>query len=121
MASLNSNTRTTATEVQEIFDTDLTTEQLNAHINAAAAIVDDVDAASDVSDQRLALIEKNVAAHFASSQDPRTSSEAIGDAQFDYQGPDETTQYWETATALDPTGRLAGDSVQVGIDVAETR
>lgn len=121
MASLNDNARTDASSVSEIFDTELTNAQLKAHINAAAALVDDVESTGSVPDQRLELIETYVAAHFAASQDPREKEAEVGDAAFTYQGPEETTQYWETATSLDPTGVLSGNTTQVGFEVMDSR
>lgn len=122
MATLNSNVRTDTESVKDIFNTSIGDEALKLHINAAAEVVDEVSDADDsVTTQRLELIETYVAAHFASAQDRRVTSEEVGDARFDYQGPTETTQYWETATSLDPTGVLAGGSVQVGFEVIESR
>lgn len=122
MASLNSNARTDAASVKEIFETSLSDGAIKAHINAAAAVVDDIAAAdSSVSGTRLELIETYVAAHFASTQDPRESQASVGDADFRYRGPSDTTQYWETATSLDPTGVLAGGTTQVDVEVLEGR
>jgi hypothetical protein len=73
----------------------------------AAETTEDIDSNDDsdeLSNNRLKLIEKNLAAHYASTQDPRISEETVGDAQFDYKGADETTDYWRTAVELDTTG-----------------
>lgn len=122
MASLNDNARTSAADVKEIFETDISDDAIRTHINAAAAVVDEVEAADpSVSDSRLSLIERYVAAHFASSQDPRTKAEEVGSTSKEYRGPDEKTQYWQTATSLDPTGALSGDTKQIGIEVLDSR
>lgn len=111
MASLNSNTRVTASEVKEIFDTDIEDSALHNFINMAAERVDDIsDADSSVSSTRLELIEMNLAAHYASTLDPRVSQEQIADARFKYKGVDETTDYWMTAVDLDPTNTLTLES-----------
>lgn len=106
MATLNSNTRTTASDVKEIFETDLAETELNHHINAAAELVDEIDSAGSLSSQRLTLIEEYLAAHIASTQDPRVSDVSVGDSSFTYKGSQEMTDYWETAAQLDKTGTL---------------
>lgn len=107
MASLNSNTRVTASDVSEIFETDLTNSELHNHINVAAERVDEIAAAdSSVADQRLALIEQYLAAHVATVQDPRASKEDHESFAVTYQ----RTTYGQTAVELDPTGTLAGDT-----------
>lgn len=112
MASLNSNTRVDASDVFEIFDTDISERALNNWINMAAETVDDIDDADvndDLSEQRLELIEMNLAAHFASTQDPRVEAETVGDAEFRYKGASEVTDYWRTAAQLDTTDYLSDD------------
>lgn len=112
MADLNSNARTTASDVKEIFDTDLTESELSNWINVAAETTDDIEAADadgSMSQQRLEMIEKQLAAHYASSQDPRIREETVGDAQFKYKGSSKTTDYWRTAVQLDTTGLLTED------------
>lgn len=113
MASLNSNTRVAPPEVRDIFDTDLTNDELSAYINMAAEIVDVIveeDVNNTLSGRRLKLIELNLSAHYATTRDPRVSREKIGDAQFDYRGPKDTTLYWETALGLDTTNTLSRDN-----------
>lgn len=107
MASLNSNTRVTVSEVKEIYDTDMSDATMKQFINMAAEIVDEIsDADSDLTTQRLSLIEMNVAAHYASSLDPRVAEEQAGDIRQKYKGDPEKTEYWRTAKSLDPTGQL---------------
>jgi hypothetical protein len=99
--------RVTATDVEDIYDTDLPSASLDAHIEAATALVDDVAANGSVSASRLATIEKYVAAHFISLQDPRVEDEAIGSAEWSYET--ETT-YMQLAMQLDPTNTLDPDA-----------
>jgi len=117
MASLNSNARNTASEVKEIFDTDLDDSQLHNWVNMAAETTDDVESHGELSSNRLKLIEKNLAAHYAATQDPRVSEETIGDAQFDYKGTTETTDYWRTALRLDTTEFFEEDADKPRADI----
>lgn len=126
MASLNSNARTEASDVKEIFNTDLDDEELRNWINVAAESTDDVedaDVGNELSDTRLELIEMNLAAHYASAQDPRISSETVGDAQFRYKGTRDTTDYWITAVQLDTTDTLSLETgkAEASIDVLDGR
>ena len=122
MASLNSNARNNASEVKEIFETSLSNSQLHNYINMAAETTDDISAAddgNDLSSQRLKLIEKNLAAHYAMTRDPRVKREQVGDAAFTY----DRTEYWENAVNLDSTGYLSIDSgkPQASITVLDGR
>lgn len=121
--ALNDNVRITVSDVKAIFNTNLQTGALETHINMAAAMVDDiVEAASEpIDDETLELIETYLAADIASSQDPRVSSSSVGDSSFDYVGPTKETQYWQIANRLDPTGTLGTDTVQVDVDVIDSR
>jgi len=122
VATLNSNARNTASEVKEIFETDLTNEKLHNWINMAAETTDDIAAADeggDLSSQRLKLIEANLAAYYAMANDPRVKRETVGDATFTY----DRTDYWEAAVNLDNTGYLSIDSgkPQASISVLDGR
>lgn len=103
MSSLNDNARITPDDVRTIFTTDLLDDALTEFINMAAEIVDDVQASAEVSEQRLRLIEMNMAAHLASSDDPRALQESIGDASFMYVRDREVTEFLKTAADLDPS------------------
>lgn len=109
--------------MKEIFNTTLATSSLEHHINFAASIVDDIEETADNNepDRTFEQIEQYLSAHVASTQDPRVSDSSVGDSSFTYKGPTETTQYWEIANALDPTGTLGEDTVQVGVDVIDSR
>lgn len=99
--------RNTPTELQEIFDTDLSSSSLQAHLDAASALVDDLNI-SDSS--RAKLVEKYLAAHIASTQDQRVASTSRETASVNYQGETgnglSSTIYGQQAITLDPTGSL---------------
>lgn len=103
--------RTNNSDLQDIFDTDLSTTALDAWIEIANEIVDDIAAAdSSIDSTRLTKIEKLLAAHFAAAQDPRLAEYRVGDAQGTYQGEYgmaiNGTVYGQQALMLDPTGVL---------------
>lgn len=102
--------RNTNSELQEIFDTDLGTDSLDRWLGIAESIVDDVEKKdSSLSSSRLKDIEVLVAAHFASSQDPRLSSTSRETASVDYRKAEAyATDYLAAAASLDPTGIVAG-------------
>lgn len=107
MATLDSDTRTDASGVREIFETSLSDGELNAWINMAHRVVERDLGSASVNSGTLADIEKNLAAHLASSDDPRVVREDVADASFDYQRDPNETDYWRNVVLLDPTGRLA--------------
>jgi hypothetical protein len=124
MASLNSNTRTDVQGVKEIFDTDLSDDAIKVHaqINAAAEEVDDIASTDSVSGQRLELIERYLAAHFASTQDPRVSDASVGDSNVSYGDQRDAATYFATASSLDPTGTLSDEgTVQASVLVPNAR
>ena len=115
MVSLDSGVRPTLYEFKEVFDTDpnkggLSNNALRAYLNAAHEVVQDAaDSTSDsIASSKLEKMEKFLAAHFASAQDPRIETERVADARFDYQRTDDSTDYWQIVVALDPTGMIAG-------------
>lgn len=113
--------RITASDVQDIYDTDLGTGPIDAHIDAATELVDDIEAAGDVSSSRLAQIETYVAAHFVALQDPRVESETLGSGKWDY---DTDTRYLDMAIRLDPTDTLSVEpesSVTPSVDALDGR
>lgn len=103
--------RTNTTDVDEILDTSLSTGALQAYVDAASDVVDDVAAKdSSISSGRLERIEKFYAAHLATAQDPRHSSQSRETASVSNE--DRTTNananYKELAVSLDPTGVVSG-------------
>lgn len=96
------------------------------HINVAASIVDDIEAAADPEepDRTFEQIEQYLSADIACSQDPRVSDSSVGDSSFTYQVPDGHTKYWGIANRLDPTGKLkeaTQEVLEVGVNVIDSR
>lgn len=108
--------RTSPSDVATIFDTDLSEaagDSLDTWINIASELVDDIASAdSSIGSTRLEQIEKLLAAHLASAQDPRLEGYSVGGSSGSYQGETgmhiTSTHYGQQAAALDPTGTLAG-------------
>jgi len=102
-------TRTNPTDVKVTFDTDLSDAAVEDWIDIASEIVDDVEGVDpSLSATRLEKLEKLLAQHFASAQDPRLSSASRETASADYQRNDEySTDYMASAVSLDPTGVVA--------------
>jgi hypothetical protein len=106
--------RTTASAIRGIVEVDaeFIDASLVPFIESASAIVDDVLADQDLSDLRLELIERWLAAHFYVLRDPRRKSETVGPiTQTLEMGKTglhlQATQYGQTAMLLDSTGSLA--------------
>lgn len=101
--------RVTASELNEVFDTDLSNTALDAWIDTAHTVVNDVEGVdSSLSDDRLTQIEKMLAAGYASAQDPRLDSGSRETASVNYQRNDDyPNDYFGLAVALDPTGVIA--------------
>ena len=101
--------RTNTSDVDDILDTTLDTTALQAYIDAASDVVDDIAANnSNISSGRLERIEKFYAAHLATAQDPRASSLSGANRSVSYESGDSDRQssYFEVANSLDPTGIL---------------
>lgn len=85
-------------------------EDLSAFLEMATLIVDEELAESGLSDARLAMIEKLLAAHFAATVSPLTTQEIAG-VSVSYQRNSvgkglASTQYGQNAISLDTTGTL---------------
>lgn len=121
--TLESNTRVTHTDVELIFETNLSQGALEEHINVAATLVDDIESAADSSEpaRTFEQIEQYLAAHVASAQDPRVTSSSVGDSNFNYLRPSEMTGYWKIAASLDPTGSLKTGTKQVDFETVDSR
>jgi len=121
MVDLDSNVRPTLDEFTEVFETDpskggIADAGLKAYLNAAHDIVAERLGGEGVGEDTLTRIEKFVAADLASAQDPRVKSERVADRRRTYQRVEgESSDYWQIATALDPTGKLAGEKDGVAI------
>lgn len=100
-----------------IWDYD-TAVSLTPFITTATIVVDRLsalDTKSELSSDTLAEIEKYLAAHFYTHQDPRLASESTGNVSGSY----ESMSYLQTAMMLDSTGNLKkiieGKNVRVGM------
>lgn len=107
--------RTTISKVRNVFDTDLTDNELSSWIDVATELVDDVENADpSIPDKRLEKIERLTTAHLASAQDPRIESASREGSNVSYQGETgkgfESTSYGQRALELDPTGTLEDDT-----------
>jgi hypothetical protein len=105
--------RTTADKVRDIIATDEDIS-LSGFIDTANAFVtwlSGQDSNGDLDDEMLELIERWLAAHFYSHHDQLLQSETAGGGGGIYQGQTGmmllSTQYGQTAMALDVTGNLA--------------
>lgn len=101
--------RITPDDVTELLDTDLEEDSLLAFIEDAHLVVNDRIAPYTDDAERLAAVETYVAAHLATSKDPRVQSAAHESAEFEY-AEDQGQTYWHRAIMMDPTGRLARPS-----------
>lgn len=104
--------RIQATDLEDIFDTDLTAIQLNAFIAGAHVIVNENLVGKGLSEALLTEIEKWLAAHLASIRDQRVQSENIaGEYSVTYQGKTglglDATLYGQMVKQFDHTGTLA--------------
>lgn len=119
--------RTTVQKVRTILDTSVDDNTITSWMDIASELVDDIDAADpDVSDSRLAKIEKVLAAHLVSTQDQRIESSSRETASVDYQGETgmhlDATKYGQQAKMLDPTDTLVNlhkSSASVGVPDAK--
>lgn len=104
--------RTTVDEVKNIFDTSLSTNQLEACIRSANIVVNNNLLDVGMNSDTLRDIERWLAAHFAETRDPVLTEEKIGDATDKYLRPKTKTGLAGTtsgqqALLLDYSGKLA--------------
>lgn len=106
--------RTTAPKVRVIMpDTEYDNERIEAYIEIASSMVDDVAAVGGVSADRLTEMERWLTAHLISvTGERRVVEEEIGNdtaVKFaDVFGPGlQSTDYGQMTSQLDPTGTLA--------------
>ena len=105
--------RTNTSDVDTILDTSLDSSALQAYIDVASDLVDDIASLDgSISSDRLTRIEKFYAAHLATAQDPRASSQNAGNRSVSYESSDSERQssYYEIAVNLDPTGLIQEQS-----------
>lgn len=101
--------RITVDDVREILDTELDDTSLMAFTEDAHTVVNTRLAPYTGDETSLAAVETYVAAHLATSKDPRVQSAAHESAEFEY-SEKQGQSYWHRAIVLDPTGRLARPS-----------
>lgn len=112
--------RITVSDLQDIYDTVLTSGQLTAFINTANTFINNSELVEvGLSESLLTEIEKYLAAHFASLRDQRVQQEnTAGEYSATYQGKTDmgfnSTQYGQMAVALDTSGTLAAASLKRG-------
>jgi len=99
--------RTSPSDVEQTFDTGLDPEALADWIAVASDIADDVQADDpSIADDRLERIERLLAQHFASAQDPRHDSQSGEARSVQYGEGRADGGYLERAIMLDPTGAV---------------
>lgn len=104
MATLKADAQTDASEVKEIFETALADAVVNAYINAAVEVRKSIPDFDGFNATREGEIEKYLAAHFLTAQDPRPDREQHESVTVSYEG--EHSHYLDIAASLDPTGTI---------------
>lgn len=104
-----------ATDIEEIFDTGLSTGALDTWISAAEAQVDDLPDHPDLDSARKKEITRFLTPALATAQDPRVNRESHESASVHYEG--ERMDYLAVAASLDPTGTIGSDGTNAVLDV----
>lgn len=104
--------RTNSSDVLDIVTTSLGAGSVDAHINVANRLVTNWLGSTDLTDETLREIERQVAAHLVSLQDPRNVEEGADGVRVKRERPTlgeglAGTPYGQTAISLDTTGTLA--------------
>jgi len=105
--------RASPSDVNAIFDTDLSNTTLQEWLNIATLVVDDIeDEDPSITATRLKKIETLLAAHMASSQDQRIQTTSAESKSVEYAGSTDSmdlrgTKHGQNAIQLDPTGILS--------------
>lgn len=100
-------TRITPDDVVEILDTDLGEVELQAFIEDAHLVVTERCAPHTDDTGALAAVETYLAAHLATSKDPRVESFSHESVSVTHATEGGGNKYWHKAIMMDPTGRLA--------------
>ena len=102
--------RVTYTEVKTIITTSVADADITVAINTAHSLITQYLEDQELSEDILTTIELWLSAHFVAVRDPRSKSEALGDASNTYRGETKMglqfTEYGQQAMLLDPTGIL---------------
>lgn len=98
--------RITTQDVREILDTEVSEESLHAFIEDAHLVVNQRIAPYTDDSNALSAVETYLAAHIATSKEPRVQSASHESVSFEY-AEEQGQKYWHNAIMMDPTGRLA--------------
>jgi len=98
--------RITIDDVLEILDTEVDEPAIQAFIEDAHRVVNQRIAPYTDDESALAAVETYLAAHIATSKDPRVQSASHESVSFEYE-EGRGQEYWHNAIMQDPTGRLA--------------
>jgi len=98
--------RITTEDVREIVDTDVSEESLHAFIEDAHRVVNQRIAPYTDDSGAISAVETYLAAHLATSKEPRVQSASHESVSFEY-SEEQGQKHWHQAILLDPTGRLA--------------
>lgn len=105
-----SHINVTASDVQDLLDTDLTVSEIQPFLAAAKRYVADNLEGEGVAGATLTEIEKYLASGIVSaSRDPTASSVSLGDASITYQRGGDHPEHIKVAAMLDPTGSIEAD------------
>lgn len=110
MAEINPAARVEPKQVRDLIETELSDEQINAHINTAHLFTDEI---TGLLPERLDMIEMWLSAHFVAITDPELKGESVGgewSVQYNMANPGEglrATRFGQQALQLDTTGTLA--------------
>lgn len=103
--------RTNKSDVKDIVDTELNDSSIDAWIEMANDLADDISVNGSINTNRLTRIEKLLSAHFIRLQEPGVETESVKDASFDFTGDFgmdlNMTRYGQAAKRLDTTGTLS--------------
>lgn len=99
-------TRVTTADVYEVLDTDIPEEAIHAFIEDAHTVVNNRIAPYSDDADALAAVETYLAAHLATTKEPRVDAASHEGVSFEYAG-EQGQKYWHDAIMMDPTGRLA--------------
>ena len=99
-------------QIRDLIETALDDATLQVFANDSHVIVSEtIPSSAGVSEGRLEIIEKYLAAHFTALRDPRLTSEHVGPATSSYEGQSGLylahTRYGQQVMVLDPTGSFA--------------
>ena len=113
--------RTSATEVKKIIETDIDDSDIEAYISDANNLITDILSDTGMSESRLTTIEKWFTAHLlACSREKQARREALGDAEITYQGSTamdlDSTMYGQQVRMFDTSGKLYSEIGKKSID-----